>query len=254
MSYKKSKYLLTASKRRIKYFFLNNKSQITVVFFHGFMSDMVGKKPMSIQRFCKKRKLNFLRFEYTGHGKSSCKFEEGNITKWTNDAKRTINLIVKKKNNLIFVGSSMGSWIALNLFQSFKKRLNGFIGISSAPEFLEELMWKKFNKKIRKIIMKKKIYYLEHGNFTYPLTKQLILNGRKNKVLNSKININVPITLFHGLNDEVVPLKFSKKILKICKKGKKKLIKIKKGDHSLSRKNDLKKINKELNNMIFNHI
>ena len=135
-----------------------------------------------------------------------------------------------------------------------EKQIKGFIGIASAPDFLEELMWKKFSKKIRKIILKNKIYNLEHGNFIYPLTKQLIVDGRKNRILKKKIDIKIPITLFHGLRDEVVPLKFSKKILKIFKKSKKKLIKIKNGDHSLSRKSDLKKICKELNNMIFNHL
>ena len=147
----------------------------------------------------------------------------------------------------------MGSWIALNLFISFKKQIKGFIGISSAPEFLEELMWKKFSKKIKKKIIDKKIYNLNYGGFTYPLTKQLIFDGRKNKVLNSKINLKIPIVLFHGLKDKVVPLKISKKILKICKKSDKKLVIIKNGDHSLSRKSDLKKICNELNLMIFNH-
>tara|TARA_Y100000294_G_scaffold143292_1_gene137725 strand:- start:322 stop:657 length:336 start_codon:yes stop_codon:yes gene_type:complete len=111
-------------------------------------------------------------------------------------------------------------------------------------------MWKKFNKKIKKTIMKNKIYHLEHGEYTYPLTKQLILDGRKNKVLNNKINLKIPIVLLHGTNDEVVPVNFSRKILKIFKKSKKKLIKIKNGDHSLSRKSDLKKICNELNQMI----
>ena len=64
MSYKKSKYFSTSSKRKIKYLFLDQKSQITVVFFHGFMSDMTGDKPIAVQKFCKKQKLNFLKFEY----------------------------------------------------------------------------------------------------------------------------------------------------------------------------------------------
>ena len=71
-------------------------------------------------------------------------------------------------------------------------------------------------------------------------------------MLNNKINLKIPITLFHGLKDEVVPLNFSKKILRICSKSKKKLIKIKNGDHSLSKKNDLKKICKELDFMLSN--
>ena len=246
MNYKRSKYFTTLNKKKIKYLFIKKNSQITVVFFHGFMSDMIGAKPTAIQRFCGKQKLNFLKFEYSGHGKSAGKFTEGNISRWTDQAKHLIKSKIKKNKKLIFIGSSMGSWIALNLFQNFKKQLSGFIGIASAPEFLEELMWKKFNKKIKKIIMKKKIYYLDHGGFVYPITKQLIFDGRKNKVLNRKINLKIPIVLLHGTNDEVVPLSFSQKIYKICKKSKKKIIKIKNGDHSLSRKNDLKKICNEL--------
>ena len=252
MNYKRSKYFTTLSKRKIKYLFIKKNSQITVVFFHGFMSDMVGAKPTAIQKFCRKLKLNFLKFEYSGHGRSSGKFIEGNISKWTDEAKQLIKLKIKKDKNLIFVGSSMGSWIALNLFSFFKKQIKGFIGIASAPEFLEKLMWKKFSKKIKKIIITKKIYHLDHGGFVYPITKQLIFDGRKNKVLNNKINLKIPIVLFHGTNDEVVPLNLSKKIFRICKKSKRKLIKIKNGNHSLSRKSDLKKICNELNYMLKN--
>ena len=253
MNYKRSKYFTTPNKKKIKYLLVKKNSQITVVFFHGFMSDMIGAKPTAIQKFCRKHKINFLKFEYSGHGRSSGKFIEGNITKWTYEAKTLIKAKIEKNNDLIFIGSSMGSWIALNLFPHFKKQLKGFIGIGSAPEFLESLIWKKFDKKIKKIIMTKKIYNLEYGEFVYPITKQLIFDGRKNKVLNSKINLSIPIVLFHGSQDNVVPINFSKKILKVCKKSKKKLIKIKKGDHSLSRKIDLKKICSELNYIIKNN-
>ena len=254
MTYKRSKYFTTSSKRKIKYLFIKKNSKISVVFFHGFMSDMVGAKPMAIQKFCRKQKLNFLKFEYSGHGKSTGNFIKGNISKWTNEAKQLIKSKIKNNKNLIFIGSSMGSWIALNLFPFFKKQIKGFIGISSAPEFLEDLMWKKFNKKIKKTILTKKIYYFEHGEYTYPITKQLIFDGRKNKILNNKINLKIPVVLFHGLSDEVVPLRISKKIFQICKKSQKKLIKIKNGNHSLSRKSDLKRICVELSLIIKNQI
>ena len=250
MSYKRSKYFTTLGKKKIKYLLIKKNSLITVVFFHGFMSDMIGKKPMAIQKFCRKNKIDFLKFEYSGHGKSSGKFVKGNISAWTNDAKQLIKAKVKKNNYLIFIGSSMGSWIALNLFKYFKKQIKGFIGIASAPEFLEELMWKKFNKKIKKIIMTKKIYNFDHGGYVYPITKQLIFDGRKNKVLNNKINLEIPIFLLHGTKDGIVPLSFSKKIFKTCKNAKRKIIKIKNGDHSLSRKSDLKKICNTLEHVI----
>jgi esterase/lipase len=215
---------------------------------------MMGAKPVTIQKFCKRKKLNFLKFEYSGHGKSEGKFIEGNLSKWTNEAKELIKSKIGKNKKLIFVGSSMGSWVALKLVLPFKKQIIGFVGIASAPEFLDELMWKKFSVKVKKIIMKKKIHHLDYGGFTYPLTKQLIMNGRKNKILNNKINLNISLTLFHGLNDKIVPLKFSKKIYNLFNKANKKLIKIKSGDHSLSRKNDLKKICNELNLMVSNHL
>ena len=250
MNYKGSKYFKTSSKRKIKYLLTKRNSQVTVVFFHGFMADMTGKKPMAIQKFCKRNKLNFLKFEYSGHGKSKGKFIEGNISKWSNEAKQLIKSKTKNSKKLIFIGSSMGSWIALNLFTYFKKKIKGFIGIASAPEFLEELMWKKFSNKIKNIITNEKIYHFDSGEYVYPITKQLIFDGRKNKVLNSSINLKIHIVLFHGLSDKIVPLSFSKKIFKVCKKSKKKLIKIKNGNHTLSRKNDLKKICKELYKMM----
>ena len=253
MSYKRSKYFLTSTKRKIKYLFLNKKSQITVVFFHGFMSDMVGEKPNTIQKFCTKKKIGFIKFEYSGHGKSSEKFTDGNITKWTNDAKQLIKAKIKNKKKLIFIGSSMGSWIVLNLFKNFHKQLIGFIGIASAPEFTEEIMWKKFSKKIKKIILRDKIYYLENDyEKPYPITKNLIIDGRKNRVLNKKIDTKISAVLFHGLKDKLVPSKFSKKIFKLLKTENKKIIKIKDGNHSLSRKRDLRRICFELRKMIAN--
>ena len=122
MSYKRSKYFTTKNKNRIKYFIIKKNSLITVVFFHGFMSDMTGEKPKAIQKFCKKKKVNFIKFEYSGHGKSTGKFTEGNVSKWTSEAKQLIKAKVKKNQKLIFIGSSMGSWIALNLIKFFKKK------------------------------------------------------------------------------------------------------------------------------------
>ena len=250
MTSKRFKFFTSSNKRKIRYTLLNQEKDLFVIFLHGFMSDIEGEKPLTFERFCKKKKIGFLTFEYSGHGKSSGKLTDGNISKWTMDAKKIINNKIKKNKKIIFIGSSMGTWIALNLFPIYRKQIKGFLGIGSAPEFLEELMWKKFTKKIKKIILTEKIYQLQHGEWTYPITKQLIFDGRKNKVFNKKYSLNIPVSLFHGSKDEVVPLFF----LKIFKKAKKKLIKIKNGDHSLSKKNDLKKICKELNHIIFDHV
>jgi pimeloyl-ACP methyl ester carboxylesterase len=221
------------------------KNSPYIVFLHGFMSDLEGKKPKAFFNFAKKNKFGFLALEYSGHGKSSGKFTNGNISKWTNETYLSIKKIVKK-NKFILIGSSMGAWISLNQFKFFKKQIIGFLGIGSAPEFLENLMWKKFTKKMKLETIQNGIYNLKHGDYIYPITLQLIKDGRKNKVLNKKIMSKIKVTMIHGQKDEVVPVSYSRKVLKIFKKAKKKLIIIRNGDHSLSSTMWLKLIQKQL--------
>ena len=238
-------YIRINKTKKIRYLKFVQKKGVYIVFLHGFMSDLEGKKPRTLLNFAKKHKLGFFALEYSGHGKSSGKFTNGNISKWTNETKLLINKHIKK-NKIILVGSSMGAWISLNQFKFIKDQIIGFLGIGSAPEFLENLMWKKFSKKVKKEIISKKIYNLEHGDYTYPITLQLIKDGRKNRVLNKKVISKIKVTMIHGQKDEVVPISYSKKVLMIFKNARKKLVIIKSGDHSLSSPRFLKLIIKEL--------
>ena len=136
-------YIKLTKFKRIRYLKHYKKNSEYIVFLHGFMSDLEGKKPKTFFNFAKKNNLGFLALEYSGHGKSSGKFTQGNITKWTRETRILINKIVRK-NNIILIGSSMGAWISLNQFKFFKKQIKGFLGIGSAPEFLDGLMWKKW--------------------------------------------------------------------------------------------------------------
>ena len=222
------------------------------------MSDIDGEKPQAFKKYAVKNKLGFLAIEYSGHGKSTGQFTKGNISEWSKDAKNTIKKIVKK-NKFILIGSSMGAWIALKQFKYFKNQIKGFVGIGSAPEFLERLMWKQFTKKMKREITQKGKAIIMHGRskfrtkqHEYPVTYQLIKDGRKNKVVSKKINSKIHVTMVHGKKDELVPVAFSRKVLSIFTKAKKKLVIIKNGDHSLSNKNSLKKIVKELNQIVIN--
>ena len=154
--------------------------------------------------------------------KSSGKFTKGNISQWTIEIKKIIKKIVKEKN-FILVGSSMGSWLSLNQFKYFKKQIRGFLGIGSAPEFLEKLMWKKFTKKMKNETILQGIYNLKYGKYEYPITYQLIRDGRKNKLLSKKITSKINVTMVHGKKDEVVPVIYSRMVLKIFNKAKKKI-------------------------------
>ena len=249
----KFKYLKISQTKKNRYLCNYYKKNLYIIFLHGFMSDIEGEKPRAFFKYAKKNKLGFLAPECSGHGKSSGKFTNGNISKWSKEIKIAIKKIVKK-NDFILVGSSMGAWLSLNQFKYFKDQIKGFLGIGSAPEFLENLMWKKFTKKMKNETIKKGIYNLKHGNYEYPLSYQLLKDGRKNKILHKKINSKINVTMIHGGKDEVVPQSYSKKVLKIFNKAQKKLIIIKNGDHSLSSKRGLKKIILELNKIVSNII
>ena len=249
----KFQYLKISNNKKIRYLSNNYSSNLHIVFLHGFMSDIEGEKPKAILKYANKNKIGFLALEYSGHGKSSGKFIKGNISKWSKEVEITIKRIVKK-NRFILVGSSMGAWLSLNQFKYFKNQIKGFLGIGSAPEFLQHLMWNKFTKKMKDETIKKGIYNLKHGNYEYPITYQLIKDGKKNKILNKKIASQIDVTMIHGSKDEVVPQSYSRKVLKIFNRAKKKLVIIKNGDHSLSSKQGLKRIGIELNKIVSNII
>ena len=238
-------YLKLSRTKKIRYLKHKQKNSDYIVFLHGFMSDLEGNKPKVFLNFARKNKLGFIALEYSGHGKSTGKFTKGNISKWSSETYLLVKKTVKK-NKIIFIGSSMGAWITLNQFKFFKNQIKGFLGIGSAPEFLENLMWKKFSKKMKSEIIQKKILHLKHGNYTYPITLQLLRDGRKNKVFNKKITSKIKVTMVHGQKDDVVPVSCSRKILKMFTNAKKKLVIVKNGDHSLSSSKGLKILKREI--------
>ena len=95
---------------------------------------------------------------------------------------------------------------------------------------------------------------IKNGGYEYPITLQLIKDGRKNKVLRRKMNSKIDVTMIHGQKDEVVPVSFSRLVLKVFSKAKKKVVIIKNGDHSLSNQRPLRIIIKELHTIIKNII
>ena len=248
---KKFKFLRISKTKKLRYINNYSKKKLYIIFLPGFMSDIEGEKPQTLFKFAKKNKIGFLTLEYSGHGKSSGIFTRGNISVWSNDTKTVIKKIVNKEN-FILIGSSMGAWIALNQFKYFKPQIKALIGIGSAPEFLEMLMWNKFSKKTKREIFKTGKVLIKNEDYEYPITLQLIKDGRKNKVLKKKIDSRIPVTMIHGQKDKVVPVIFSKNVLKIFSNAKKKMVIIKNGDHSLSSQKSLKLIIRELSIIIKN--
>ena len=94
---KKFKFLKISHTKKLRYIDNYSKEKLYLIFLHGFMSDIEGKKPQTLLKFAKKNKLGFLALEYSGHGKSSGIFTRGNISVWSNDTKKVIKKIVGKK-------------------------------------------------------------------------------------------------------------------------------------------------------------
>ncbi|MEZ5690896.1 MAG: alpha/beta hydrolase [Rickettsiales bacterium] len=226
-------FIKLANNRKIAYHLSAGKTPC-VMFFGGFNSDMNGTKVTSLETFCKEREQMFIRFDYSGHGESDGKFMDGTIGSWKEDALNIIDSIAPDNN--IFVGSSMGAWIAMLCAIERKEKLAALIGIASAPDFTENLIWKKLNEEQRERMGIYGVYYAPscYGEDPYPITMKLIEEGRNHLILDKKIDIDVPVRLLHGMKDSDVPFDTSAKIAHAINSDDINITLIKDGDHRLS--------------------
>lgn len=184
-----------------------------VVFCGGFKSDMTGSKALMLESYCQKRGQRFVRFDYTGHGQSSGKFEDGTIGAWKNDALTILDQVAPGEN--VIVGSSMGGWIMLLVALARKHRIKGLVGIASAPDFTEDLIWAQMDTSHRTEMERNGVIYLPscYGQEPYPITRQLIEEARQHLLLRDCIDLPVPVRLLHGTKDEDVPWQVSEKLI-----------------------------------------
>jgi pimeloyl-ACP methyl ester carboxylesterase len=228
---------------------INNANKLpTIVFCHGFKSDMNGNKALFLHDFCEKQGYNYVRFDYLGHGLSSGKFTDGTISKWLNNVLLIIDSI---KTPVILVGSSMGGWLALLSALARPKLVTGIISIAIATDFTEELIWQKMNPQTKQILDSKGIVDLaqEMKSDYYPITKELIEDGRKNLLLNDSINIDIPIILLHGMEDKDVPYTYSIRTAQKLVSKQVTVVLTKSSDHRMSSDDDLKLLTESIQKM-----
>ena len=213
-----------------------------VIFLPGFKSDMTGTKALNLEEYCRARGNAFLRFDYQGHGQSSGDFDDGTIGEWASDAIDAIDKLTFGPQ--VLVGSSMGGWIMMLVALARPERIKGLIGIAAAPDFTEQLMWNRFPAKIKKTLLREKIYYqpTEYGDKPYPITLNLIEDARHNLILDKPIPIKCPVHLFQGQRDNTVPWQHAIQISKSIPTNNVTITFIKNGDHRLSREKDLRRI------------
>lgn len=210
-----------------------------VIFMGGFMSDMTGTKACALEATCRKKGRAFIRFDYSGHGESSGAFIDGTIGEWADDAIAVLDLV--SDGPQVLVGSSMGGWIMLLVALARPLRTAGLVGIASAPDFTEELLWRRFDDGIRQRLQSDGVYYrpAEYDDSSCPITIKLIEDGRRHLVLERPIAIHCPVRLLHGMRDQDVPWTHAPRIAEKLLAEDVRVLIIKDGDHRLSRDQDI---------------
>lgn len=210
-----------------------------ITFLGGFMSDMQGTKATALHHYCEQNDYNFTRFDYFGHGQSSQAFTDGTIGAWRDNALTVLDKLTTGPQ--ILIGSSMGGWIMLLAALQRPERIAGLIGIASAPDFTENLIWDVLPETAKHILVEKGVYDLasEYNQTPYPITLELIEEGRKHLLLHSHIPITCPIRLIHGMKDDDVPYVLSTNLTKQLASTDVTLTLVKNGDHRMSSSADI---------------
>lgn len=214
-------------------------AQPGVVFLPGFRSDMAGTKAMFLRAHCAASGRAFLRFDYSGHGASAGRFEEGTIGQWAADALALFDALTEGPQ--VLVGSSMGGWIALLLARARPGRIAGLIGLAPAPDFIDKLLWPALDPAQRATILERGVLHLPsaYGEAT-PITRALIEDGRRHNLLDAPLPIACPVRILQGMADPDVPWRHALRLVEALTTPDVRLHLLKDGDHRLSRPADLR--------------
>ena len=210
----------------------------TLLFLPGLRSDMAGLKATLAARLCAERGHACLRFDYSGHGASDGRFEDGTIGQWAADALLALDQLTA--GPVVLVGSSMGGWIALLIARQRPARIAGLLGIAAAPDFTERLMWESMMPPERERLMRDGVLHVasEYGE-ALPITRALVEDGRRHLGLGAEIPLTCPVRLLHGQQDPDVPWETSLTLAARLASADVRVTLIKDGDHRLSRPADL---------------
>lgn len=221
-----------------------------IIFLGGFKSDMSGTKATHLETYAANRGRSFLALDYSGHGLSGGSFEEGSIGQWGKDALTVIESVTEGPQ--ILVGSSMGGWIMLLVALTIPDRIAGLVGIASAPDFTESLIWEQLPPDQRQTLMEEGRLEQpsDYDEEPYVITRHLVEEGRNHLLLQSPIDITCPVRLLHGLEDADVPYECSLALMDALKSEDVEVTLVKGGDHRLSEPRHLALLNATLDRLV----
>ncbi len=213
-----------------------------IVWLGGFKSDMTGTKAAALALWATQSGRAFLRFDYSGHGASEGRFEDGTISTWLADALAAIDQLTRGR--LILAGSSMGGWIAALTALRLKERLAGLVFIAPAPDFTEALIWDQMTGPEREEVMRNG-RLIEHSPYSDEpaiITRALIEDGRRHLILGGSIDIVCPVRILQGMADHDVPWRHALKFAECLATDDLEVTLLKAGDHRLSKPHEIAKI------------
>jgi pimeloyl-ACP methyl ester carboxylesterase len=213
-----------------------------LVWFGGFKSDMTGAKAGYLAEWAAARGRAFLRFDYTGHGASDGRFEDGVISTWLADALAAFDNLTE--GSQVLIGSSMGGWIAALLALQRAPRIAGAVFIAPAPDFTEALLWDQMTGAERDEILTRG-RLVEHSPYSPEpaiITRALIEDGRRRLILGAPIAITAPVRIVQGMADADVPWRHALAFADRLETDDLEVTLIKSGDHRLSKPHELEKI------------
>lgn len=227
--------------RKLAYRYSPPTSGLTYVWLSGFMSDMSGTKVTELEAWAAAAGHGFLAFDYSGHGLSEGDFKDGTISAWREDALAVIEALTA--GSLVLVGSSMGGWMGLLSALALPDRVAGLVLIAPAPDFTEKLMWPEFSAVQKAEIMDKGLTLRpsDYGD-PYPISRNLIEDGRKWSLLDAPIRFEGPVRILQGQQDEDVPWLHAQRLVEAITTNDLVFTLVKDGDHRLSRDQDIERL------------
>ncbi len=218
--------------RRIAYHRSEGKGP-WVVFLGGLKSDMEGTKAVYLEAWAKAQGRAFLRFDYSGHGKSSGRFEQGCIGDWHEDTVAAVSALTE--GAIVPVGSSMGGWQALLLAKAMPERIHGMVTVAAAPDFTEDGYWANFTDAQKQVL--EEVGHVELPSDymePYIITKRMIEDGRTCLVLRDTLPLPFPVRCLQGTADTAVSTATALRLMDHASCDDMRLTLVKDADHRFS--------------------
>ena len=227
-----AEFLETAQGRRIAYHRTEGTGPC-VIFLGGLKSDMEGTKAIHLEAWARSKGRAYLRFDYSGHGESSRRFEDGSIGDWHQDTLAVVDALTD--GPIVPVGSSMGGWQALLLAKARPERISGMVTIAAAPDFTEDGYWAAFSDAQKQAIEKDGRIELPSDYMDpYIVTKKMIEDGRRHLVLRDPLELPFPVRCLQGTADTAVSTQTALRLLDHATCGDMRLTFVKDADHRFS--------------------